>query len=174
MYSLCQWSFLVPLVGGRWYISPQLAVYTTYIPLIDLAYWVIIYHRSHLLREPSKQLLIMWWVNLRGACSRAHALAEECCGGAGFVVIAQWSHRWFRISLTHYLRGVLYCFQTCSSLLLMLQKSGEPIEVGSLSHYLRGVLYKPGGAWWCRISFINSSSWFLRPFLRILCSNVRM
>ena len=29
-----QWSFLVPLIGGRWYISPQLAVYTTYIPLI--------------------------------------------------------------------------------------------------------------------------------------------
>ena len=26
-----QWSFLVPLIGGRWYIIPQLAVYTTYI-----------------------------------------------------------------------------------------------------------------------------------------------
>ena len=32
--GICQWSFLVPLIGGRWYISPQLAVYTTYIPLI--------------------------------------------------------------------------------------------------------------------------------------------
>ena len=31
---IIQWSFLVPLIGGRWYISPQLAVYTTYIPLI--------------------------------------------------------------------------------------------------------------------------------------------
>ena len=29
-----QWSFLVPLIGGRWYIFTQLAVYTTYIPLI--------------------------------------------------------------------------------------------------------------------------------------------
>ena len=29
-----QWLFLVPLVGGRWHIIPQLAVYTTYIPLI--------------------------------------------------------------------------------------------------------------------------------------------
>ena len=29
-----QWSFLVPLIGGRWYVSPQLAVYTTYIPLL--------------------------------------------------------------------------------------------------------------------------------------------
>ena len=43
-----QWSFLVPLIGGRYHIIPQLAVYTTYIPLIVLAYWVIIYHRSHL------------------------------------------------------------------------------------------------------------------------------
>ena len=28
-----QWLFLVPLKGGRWHIIPQLAVYTTYIPL---------------------------------------------------------------------------------------------------------------------------------------------
>ena len=57
--SLYQWIFLVPLIGGRWYISPQLAVYTTYIPLIVLAYWVIIYHWSHLLRN-QKQLLTLW------------------------------------------------------------------------------------------------------------------
>ena len=31
-----QWLCQVPLIGGRWYIIPQLAVYTTYIPLI---YW---------------------------------------------------------------------------------------------------------------------------------------
>ena len=31
---LDQWSFLVPLIGGRYHIIPQLAVYTTYIPLI--------------------------------------------------------------------------------------------------------------------------------------------
>ena len=52
--TVFQWSFLVPLIGGRWYISPQLPVYTTYIPLIYhlyIAYWVIIYHRSHLSRE---------------------------------------------------------------------------------------------------------------------------
>ena len=29
-----QWLFLVPLIGGRFRIIPQLAVYTTYIPLI--------------------------------------------------------------------------------------------------------------------------------------------
>ena len=29
-----QWLFRVPLKGGRWHIIPQLAVYTTYIPLI--------------------------------------------------------------------------------------------------------------------------------------------
>ena len=32
--SLFQRLFLVPLKGGRWHIIPQLAVYTTYIPLI--------------------------------------------------------------------------------------------------------------------------------------------
>ena len=32
--SPIQWSFLVPLIGGRYHIIPQLAVYTTYIPLI--------------------------------------------------------------------------------------------------------------------------------------------
>ena len=38
-----QWSFLVPWIGGRWYISPN----WQYIPLIYhlyIAYWVIIYH----------------------------------------------------------------------------------------------------------------------------------
>ena len=29
-----QWLFLVPVKGGRWHIILQLAVYTTYIPLI--------------------------------------------------------------------------------------------------------------------------------------------
>ena len=33
-WDLDQWLFLVPLKGGRWHIIPQLAVYTTYIPLI--------------------------------------------------------------------------------------------------------------------------------------------
>ncbi len=32
--ELGQWLFLVPLKGGRWHIIPQLAVYTTCIPLI--------------------------------------------------------------------------------------------------------------------------------------------
>ena len=32
--SSFQWLFLVPLIGGRYHIIPQLAVYTTYIPLI--------------------------------------------------------------------------------------------------------------------------------------------
>ena len=42
---------LVPLIGGRWYISPQLAVYTTYTPLIYclLGDYISPYH---LLREP--------------------------------------------------------------------------------------------------------------------------
>ena len=33
-YANYQWLFLVPLLGGRYHIIPQLAVYTTYIPLI--------------------------------------------------------------------------------------------------------------------------------------------
>ena len=33
-----QWLFLVPLIGGRWYIITQLAVYTTYITYIPLIY----------------------------------------------------------------------------------------------------------------------------------------
>ena len=50
---LCfQWLFLVPLKGGRWHIIPQLAVYTTYIPLIVLAFWGVICYQAHLLGEP--------------------------------------------------------------------------------------------------------------------------
>ena len=30
-----QWIFQVPAQGGRWHTIPQLAVYTTYIPLIN-------------------------------------------------------------------------------------------------------------------------------------------
>ena len=47
VWVMIQWSFLVPLTGGRWYISPQLAVYTTYILPIG---WLYITY--HLLREP--------------------------------------------------------------------------------------------------------------------------
>ena len=43
---------LVPLKGGRWHIIPQLAVYTTYIPLIVLAFWGAPYATYHLLGEP--------------------------------------------------------------------------------------------------------------------------
>jgi len=32
--SPIQWSFLLPLIGGRYHIIRQLAAYTTYIPLI--------------------------------------------------------------------------------------------------------------------------------------------
>ena len=36
-----QWLFLVPLKGGRWHTIPQLAVYTTYIPLIYHLYYIL-------------------------------------------------------------------------------------------------------------------------------------
>ena len=38
------------------------------------------------------------------------------------------------------------------SLLLMVQKSGKPVEVGGISRVLQGLFYIPGGA---RISSIN-------------------
>ena len=39
-----QWSFLVPLIGGGYHIITQLAVYTTYIPLIYCQLGDYIYH----------------------------------------------------------------------------------------------------------------------------------
>ena len=42
--NIIQRSFLVPLIGGRWYIIPQWAVYTTYIPLIYCLLGDLIYH----------------------------------------------------------------------------------------------------------------------------------
>ena len=50
-----QWLFLVSVtggIGGRWYIIPQLAVYTTYIPLIVLTFWGGYIATYHLLGEP--------------------------------------------------------------------------------------------------------------------------
>ena len=51
-----QWSFLVPLIGGRYHIIPQLVIYKWYISGIFPANWGIIYHRSHLLREPGNSI----------------------------------------------------------------------------------------------------------------------
>ena len=41
--------FLVPLLGGRWYIITQLTIYAWYISdiYIYMAHWMIINHRSH-------------------------------------------------------------------------------------------------------------------------------
>ena len=55
--STCQWLFLVPLKGGIGSIfHPPIGrlffFFTTYIPLIVLAFWGVICHRSHLLGEP--------------------------------------------------------------------------------------------------------------------------
>ena len=47
LIEISQWSFLVPLIGGRYHIIPQLAVYKWYIlPIGGL------YGTYHLLREP--------------------------------------------------------------------------------------------------------------------------
>ena len=49
---LDQWSFLVPLVGGKEHIITQLAIYKWYI----LPIGGFIYHRSHLLSEPGNSI----------------------------------------------------------------------------------------------------------------------
>ena len=48
--------FLVPSIGGRWYIMTQVAVYTTYIPLIycQLGWLYLTYH---LFREAGKSIV---------------------------------------------------------------------------------------------------------------------
>ena len=57
-FCFFQWLFLVPLKGGRWYMIPQLAVYTTHIPLIALAFWGVKNATYHLLGEP--ETIIEW------------------------------------------------------------------------------------------------------------------
>ena len=50
-----KYSMVVSGSLNRWvwyHIIPQLAVYTTYIPLIILVNWVIIWYQTHLLRQP--------------------------------------------------------------------------------------------------------------------------
>ena len=42
--NLHQWSFLVPLIGGRYHIIPQLAIYKWYISGIFPANWGIIWY----------------------------------------------------------------------------------------------------------------------------------
>ena len=58
--SVFQWLLLVPLKGGRWHIIPQLAVYTTYIPLI---YCLLggLYATYHLLGEPETFIEFCFW-----------------------------------------------------------------------------------------------------------------
>ena len=69
--SGCQWSFLVPLMGGRYHIIPQLAVYTTYIPLIYYCLLLGDYISPTTYWGNQKQLLIFyrtdrytgWWLS---------------------------------------------------------------------------------------------------------------
>ena len=58
-----QWSFLVPLMGGRWYIIPQLAIYKWYILPIG---WL--YGTYHLLREPETAIERNNWPKLWVFC----------------------------------------------------------------------------------------------------------
>ena len=62
------------------------------------------------------------------------------------LVIQQDLSRDYRIHLSVSARCSVY-------LLLMVQKSGSPVEVGSLSHFLQGFIHFR----WCRISSTNST-----------------
>ena len=70
-YEVCQWSFLVPLMGGRYHIIPQLAVYTTY--RLPIGWLYITYH---LVREPETAiefvfcLVFVWhvWICFLWVC----------------------------------------------------------------------------------------------------------
>ena len=58
--SLGQWLLVVPLIGGRWYIIFQLAVYTTYIPpILPFGGLFATYHLLY--KGNQKQTLTRWW-----------------------------------------------------------------------------------------------------------------
>ena len=59
-----QWSFMVPLIGGRYHIITQLARTISGIEVVYTANWGIIWYRSHLLREP--ETTIDNWADAKG------------------------------------------------------------------------------------------------------------
>ena len=59
---IIQWLFLVPVKGGRWHIIPQLAIYTTYIPLIYCLLWG--YMLPTIFYGNQKQPLNHWFTKL--------------------------------------------------------------------------------------------------------------
>ena len=58
---LGQWLFLVPLIGGRWYIITQLAVYTTYIPLICCQLGDYMLPTTYYGNQETPLILILFW-----------------------------------------------------------------------------------------------------------------
>ena len=97
-----------------------------------------------------------WHCGSPGACSRAHALAEECCGGS-CEVMELISDQISSIQKGGLFRHMVDGFRN---------PTNTSWGTGSLSHYLQGFIHPR----WCRIYSINSSSLFLRPFLRITCA----
>ena len=55
-----QWLLLVPLKGGRWHTIPQLAVYTTYIPLI---YCLLGDYMIPTTYYQNQNNPMIWWIN---------------------------------------------------------------------------------------------------------------
>ena len=56
-----QWSFLVPLIGGRWHIITQLAIYKWY--MLPIGWLYVTYH---LLREPETAIVSIGWTKSNG------------------------------------------------------------------------------------------------------------
>ena len=82
--DLHQWLFLVPLKGGRDYIIPQLAVYTTYIPLIYCLLGGPICYRSHLLGEPVQQPLTTGCNGKTSLHGSVRIRCSGCCTVPGY------------------------------------------------------------------------------------------
>ena len=90
-----QWSFLVPLKGGRYHIIPQLAVYTTYILPIG---WLYITY--HLLRETAIDSMMPQQMQrqLRRAGPRKTVASLSLMEGCHWLLFVPWgkkyTHQW--------------------------------------------------------------------------------
>ena len=76
-------SFLVPLIGGRWYIITQLAIYTTHIPLIYIyiANWVIICYLPPI--KGTRKLHWYIWRTIQNVTLKTFHPSEYTEGSAG-------------------------------------------------------------------------------------------
>ena len=109
-FSQIQWLFLVPLIGGRYHIIPQLAVYTFILPIG----WL--YGTYHLLREPGNS--IDKWIWVPQVLSRSRVDEEK---------FSMFTDTWFFVG-DHDADGIpisknLFCIQYCFAPLWIIWNS---------------------------------------------------